>query len=35
MPGNPMKLTGYADPPTREEAPTLDQHGEALRREFG
>lgn len=34
MPGNPMKLTGYADPPTRVEAPALDQHGSALRREF-
>ena len=34
MPGNPMKLAGYADPPTRAEAPTLDQHGSALRAEF-
>jgi len=34
MPGNPMKLAGYADPATRVEAPTLDQHGSALRAEF-
>ncbi len=34
MPGNPMKLAGYADPPTRREAPSLDEHGSALRAEF-
>ena len=34
MPGNPIKLEGYADPATRPEAPTLDQHGAALRDEF-
>jgi len=34
MPGNPVKISGYEDPPTRVGAPTLDQHGEALRREF-
>jgi len=34
MPGNPIKLAGYADPATRVEAPTLDQHGAALRSEF-
>jgi CoA:oxalate CoA-transferase len=34
MPGNPVKISGYADPLTRIGAPTLDQHGDALRREF-
>jgi CoA:oxalate CoA-transferase len=34
MPGNPIKISGYADPPTRVGAPTLNQHGDALRREF-
>jgi CoA:oxalate CoA-transferase len=34
MPGNPVKIAGYADPPTRIGAPTLNQHGDALRREF-
>jgi CoA:oxalate CoA-transferase len=34
MPGNPMKLSGY--PETHPDpAPLLDQHGEALRAEFG
>jgi CoA:oxalate CoA-transferase len=34
MPGNPMKLSGY--PESRPgPAPALDQHGEALRTEFG
>ena len=32
--GNPIKISGYEDPPTRPAAPTLDQHGDALRREF-
>jgi CoA:oxalate CoA-transferase len=32
--GNPIKISGYEDPPTRAAAPTLDQHGDALRREF-
>ncbi|MDB5861767.1 MAG: CoA-transferase family protein [Ramlibacter sp.] len=35
MTGNPVKISGYEDPPTRVGAPTLDQHGDALRREFG
>ena len=34
MPGNPIKLSGYDDPPVRVGAPELDQHGAALRREF-
>jgi CoA:oxalate CoA-transferase len=34
MPGNPIKISGYADPSTRVGAPTLNQHGGALRREF-
>ncbi|MGO9061498.1 MAG: CoA:oxalate CoA-transferase [Candidatus Binataceae bacterium] len=32
--GNPIKISGYEDPPTRAAAPTLNQHGEALCREF-
>jgi CoA:oxalate CoA-transferase len=35
MPGNPIKISGYDDPPVRVAAPELNQHGEALRREFG
>jgi CoA:oxalate CoA-transferase len=34
MPGNPVKISGYEDPPTRVGAPTLNQHGDALRIEF-
>jgi CoA:oxalate CoA-transferase len=34
MPGNPIKISGYDDPPVRVGAPALDQHGAALRREF-
>ncbi|WLE62474.1 CoA:oxalate CoA-transferase [Burkholderia plantarii] len=34
MPGNPLKLGGYDDPAVRPGAPSLDQHGEALRSEF-
>lgn len=34
MPGNPIKISGYEDPPIRAGAPALDQHGAALRREF-
>ena len=34
MPGNPIKISGYADPDVRPGAPTLDQHGGALRQEF-
>jgi CoA:oxalate CoA-transferase len=35
MPGNPVKISGYDDPAVRVGAPALDQHGAALRREFG
>jgi CoA:oxalate CoA-transferase len=35
MPGNPIKISGNADPLVRAGAPALDQHGAALRREFG
>jgi len=35
MPGNPVKISGYDDPPVRVGAPELNQHGEALRCEFG
>ena len=31
MPGNPVKMTGYDDPPVRRGAPALDEHGTALR----
>ncbi len=34
MPGNPVKISGYDDPPVRVGAPALDQHGPALRQEF-
>jgi CoA:oxalate CoA-transferase len=34
MPGNPVKISGYADPASRTGAPTLNQHGDALRFEF-
>ncbi len=34
MPGNPVKISGYDDPPVRAGAPALDQHGAALRQEF-
>jgi CoA:oxalate CoA-transferase len=34
MPGNPVKISGYDDPPVRRGAPGLDEHGAALRREF-
>jgi CoA:oxalate CoA-transferase len=35
MPGNPIKISGYSDPAVRPGAPSLDQHGPALRQEFG
>lgn len=35
IPGNPVKITGYPDPSVRPGAPSLDQHGTALRAEFG
>ncbi|HEY0145953.1 MAG TPA: CoA transferase, partial [Methylovirgula sp.] len=34
MTGNPIKISGYPDPHVREGAPTLNQHGDALRREL-
>jgi CoA:oxalate CoA-transferase len=34
MPGNPIKISGYDDPKVRVGAPTLDQHGKAVRAEF-
>lgn len=34
MPGNPIKLSAYADPTVRPGAPQLDQHGAKLRQEF-
>lgn len=34
MPGNPIKISGYADPAVRPGAPSLDQHGATLRVEF-
>ncbi|HVQ89882.1 MAG TPA: CoA transferase [Mycobacteriales bacterium] len=34
MPGNPMKISGYPDPVIRPPAPSLDQHGPALRAEI-
>jgi CoA:oxalate CoA-transferase len=34
MPGNPVKISGYEDPSIRVGAPTLNQHGDALRVEF-
>jgi CoA:oxalate CoA-transferase len=35
MPGSPIKYSDYPDPAERPAAPTLDEHGEYLRREFG
>jgi CoA:oxalate CoA-transferase len=34
MPGNPVKISGYEDPAVRIGAPDLNQHGDALRKEF-
>ncbi|MCW2615598.1 MAG: Formyl-CoA transferase [Frankiales bacterium] len=34
-PGNPVKASGYDDPLVRPPAPALDEHGDAVRREFG
>lgn len=33
-PGNPIKIAGYADPPTGPRAPRLDEHGAAIRAEM-
>jgi CoA:oxalate CoA-transferase len=35
VPGNPVKASAYPDPPTRPPAPALDEHGDAVRKEFG
>jgi CoA:oxalate CoA-transferase len=35
VPGNPVKATAWADPTERPPAPLLDEHGSAVRREFG
>jgi CoA:oxalate CoA-transferase len=35
LPGQVVKLSGYADPLTRPAAPELDEHGPAIRAEFG
>ena len=34
MAGNPVKLDGFADPPSRRAAPALDADGERIRQEF-
>ncbi|WP_250114545.1 CoA transferase, partial [Escherichia coli] len=34
MPGNPIKISGCADPHVMPGAATLDQHGEQIRQEF-
>jgi CoA:oxalate CoA-transferase len=34
-PGNPVKLSAYEDPVARRPAPVLDEHGAAVRAEFG
>ena len=35
VPGNPMKLSSWPDPGVRPPAPGLDEHGPAIRAEFG
>ncbi len=35
VPGQPIKLSAWEDPPSRPAAPGLDQHGKAIRAEFG
>jgi CoA:oxalate CoA-transferase len=35
VPGNPVKASAYPDPASRPAAPELDQHGAAVRAEFG
>jgi CoA:oxalate CoA-transferase len=35
VPGNPVKLSAWPDPGHRRAEPRLDQHGEAIRAEFG
>ncbi len=34
-PGQPVKISTMDDPPERPAAPALDEHGAAVRREFG
>ena len=34
VPGNPVKYSAWADPPTRRAAPGLDEHGRAVREEL-
>lgn len=35
VPGNPVKVSDFPDPSSRPAAPALDEHGSAVRREFG
>jgi CoA:oxalate CoA-transferase len=35
VPGNPVKTSAYPDPTSRPAAPEVDEHGPALREEFG
>ena len=35
VPGTPIKLSAYEDPVVRPPAPALDEHGDAVRAEFG
>jgi CoA:oxalate CoA-transferase len=35
VPGNPVKASAWDDPPVRPPAPALDEHGDAIRAEFG
>ncbi len=35
VPGNPLKMSGWADPRVRPPAPALDEHGDLVRAEFG
>jgi CoA:oxalate CoA-transferase len=35
VPGNPVKASAWDDPPVRPPAPALDEHGQAIRAEFG
>ena len=35
MAGNPIKLSGFEDPPTREPAPSLDRDRQRLLEELG
>ncbi len=34
MLGNPIKISGYPDPAVRKGAPSLNEHGDRLRKEF-